>query len=110
MPPVNKAKVVVLDKARLATVSNYARFKIPSTFPEVKIAWYIDSDALPIGDLAGPEHAAFVRSGHPIKPAVREGTIAKQFDPAVREIYRKKTGEELDLQVCPWGRATSTRG
>lgn len=101
-PRLNK-KNQTSDKARLSSAANYARFKIPATFPEVKIAWYFDADTLPIGNLAGPEHAAFVRSGHAIQPAIREGTIAQQFDPAVRGMYKKKTGVELNLQVGPHG-------
>lgn len=81
-PPSSKTKKLS-DKARLATAANFARFKIPDTFPEVKAAWYIDSDALPITDLAGPAYAAFVQSGLPIQPVARNGTIAAQFDKAV---------------------------
>ena len=87
------------DKTRLATAANYARFKIPTTFPEVKVAWYIDSDTLPVGNLAGPEHAAFMRSGHPIQPVYRPGTILSQFDPSVKAIYKNRTGTYFALLV-----------
>ena len=91
-----------LDKSRLANAANYARFTITTSFPEVKTAWYIDSDALPIGDLGGAEYANFVRSGRLIQPAIRSGTVERQFDRAVLAIYQTKYGRPFKLGAPSW--------
>lgn len=91
-----------LDKSRLANAANYARFTITTSFPEVKTAWYIDSDALPVADLGGREYTEFVRSGRLIQPAIRSGTIERQFDRAVLPIYMQKYGRRFKLGAPSW--------
>lgn len=91
-----------LDKSRLANAANYARFTITTSFPEIKTAWYIDSDALPIGDFGGAEYANFVRSGRLIQPAIRSGTVERQFDRAVLAIYQTKYGRPFKLGAPSW--------
>lgn len=98
-PSINLDKSSKFDKSRLASAANYARFRIPRTFPEVKIAWYFDSDTLPVADLGGAEHRNFSRSGSLIQPALRNGTIAPQFDRNILPLYRTKTGRPFILEV-----------
>ena len=102
-PSINLDKSSKFDKSRLASAANYARFRIPRTFPEVKIAWYFDSDTLPVADLGGAEHRNFSRSGSLIQPALRNGTIAPQFDRNILPLYRTKTGRPFILEV-KWAR------
>lgn len=90
------------NHTRLATSANYARFTIPFTFPEVGVAWYLDSDALPLADLAGTDYKRFVRSGAVLQAAIRPGNIAKSFDPAVLPIYQARHGRPLSLRAPSW--------
>ena len=90
------------NHTRLATSANYARFTIPLTFPEVGVAWYLDSDALPLADLAGTDYKRFVRSGATLQAAIRPGNIAKTFDPAVVPIYQARHGRPLLLRAPSW--------
>ena len=47
---------------KIGVRSNFARFSVSRTFPEVGTAWFLDADTLPIADLA-PPLLAFIASG-----------------------------------------------
>lgn len=99
---IPKAFIRGHDASRLSTPANYARFTIPRTFPEAGVAWYIDSDALPLGDLAGPEYARFVRSGAAVQAVGRIGTIQAEFDPAILPMYQARYHRPLTLTAPSW--------
>jgi lipopolysaccharide biosynthesis glycosyltransferase len=90
---------------RLHSVSNFARFKLAELFSEVDVAWYIDSDALPLDDLVAPM-AEFVQSGAAIRPVLSwdsvKPTIEPSLDPAVSELYKKKYGRDIVLNAPSW--------
>lgn len=94
---------VAQDKARLQSSANFARFALPELFPEVKVAWYLDVDVLPMKDLAGPART-FAGSGAVIRPALREGTIQKQFPDrrAILDAYLSETRRSLSLSAPSW--------
>ena len=56
----------------LQAPSNYARFTIHRTFPELRAAFYLDVDTLPVADLAEPL-ADFVALGAVLRPSGRLG-------------------------------------
>lgn len=75
-------------------MSNYARFTIHRTFPELRVAFYLDVDALPISDLSSPI-ADFEKSGTPLRPTGRRNmpvnyAFIKEFDAAYRQRYGVK--------------------
>ena len=90
------------DASRLSTPANYARFTLPKTFPEIKIAWYIDSDALPLADLAGPEYTRFSRSGAIMQAVQRLGSVGPEFNKAVLPLYQERYGQPFSLSAPSW--------
>lgn len=91
-----------VNKARLATVANYARFTLPRMFPEAKTVWYFDSDALPIADLAGPEMARFAESGERLQAVGRPGTIQSEFNSEIVPFFAARYKRVLSLDAPSW--------
>jgi lipopolysaccharide biosynthesis glycosyltransferase len=103
-------------KERLRSAANFARFALYKLFPELKVVWYFDTDALPVADLTAATRA-FESSRAPLRPAERDprvihkfghkrgfGTIGFQFpdQKAISDMYRSEYSEELVLSAPSW--------
>jgi hypothetical protein len=99
---------VAEGKERLRSSANFARFALPQLFPELKVAWYLDTDVLPLADMTLVT-AAFARSGKLLRPVIRPGAISKQFPlpAAILTEYRTKYGGVLNLKAPSWNAGTS---
>jgi hypothetical protein len=102
-------------KERLRSAANFARFALYKLFPELKVIWYFDTDALPVADLTSATRA-FESSGAAIRPALRDRKVfslyhdwSRQYvgyqfpdQKAISRLYREEYGADFNLRAPSW--------